>query len=242
MGYTYVMPEGNLEAGEYAKFSVFADALVTRPFGLVQRDFNLKQFFNTYPNTGGLRNDERVMDCICRLDVVLMGKTNHEYPLLTPIIPVKQLYDIHFDNPKLFMERINRWAIENRRTVRIGKLKWEQHYDDEKQSKQKFYECIDVLLNNANLKAEEIIAASNIVLADDTSMVTVLEPERIAGHSFDLRTGQGAHIAVRYEQTGETHNVSIGRITSYGKSNRLTNMTVAVKGPIVLVKSISIKI
>ena len=236
MGYTYHMSDGSYEAGDYARFTIFENALATRPFGLVQRNFKLKQFFNAHPNTGGRNDEGRVMDCLCRLDAVLMGKTGHEYPLLTPILPVKQLYDIKMDQPALFMKRIERWAIENKKAVKIGKLKWETDYEDQKKADQKYYECIDVLLNTAQLDLADLVFASKIILADDTSPVKVINPEFIEGHVYDLRSGQDTSIKVLYTQTNETALVSVGRLTSYFKAGRVTNVNIIQKGALVSVK------
>ena len=240
MGYTYHTSDGAFEAGNYTRFSVFENALATRPFGLIQRDFNLKDYFNEHPNTGGKTNNGRVMDCLCRLDAVLLGKTNHEYPLLTPIIPVKQLYDIKIDDPMIFMARIERWAITHKRSLKIGKLKWNDSYNQKFEATQKAYECIDVLMNHAHMTAEELAEASRIILADDTSNVHVVEPLPLVRKTFDLRSGHNSDIEIIYDQTGEKAMVSIAKLASMFKAGRVTNVNMVIKNALVKIVSATV--
>lgn len=237
MGYTYQIDGHVCSAGDYAKFTIFEDTVVARPFALVQRDFPLKEFFSKHPNTGGLSGKSgRVMDCLCRIDAILRDKNDREYPLLTPIIPIKALYDIELSNlPDIFMDRIERWAITHRRRVKIGKLVWNKHYLDPFIGLQKIYECIDTLLRSG-LTETEIAEASKIILASDTSPVTLVEPEDLIGVTFDLRSGQSSNIPICYEETSEIACVSIGTVAKLFKDHRLKNATLIMKGPIVALK------
>ena len=240
MGYTYKTDTGMYEAGNHLVRAVFEASLATKPFGLVQRDFNLEKFFKTHPDTGGITRDGgRVMDCLCRIDAVLLDQKNQSYPLLTPIIPTKVLYDINFDQPELFMKRIERWAIEHRRGLPIGQLRWDKEYVLPREMKQKLYECIDVLLNMAGMAELELIEASRLVLADETSTAELINPVPLIGHTFDLRSGQRQNIPIRYTQTGEILQVSIGTVAMLFRESRLNGVKLTIKGPLVCVTGVS---
>ena len=246
MSYTYQIDGHVYSAGDYAKFAIFENTVVARPFALVQKDFPRKEFFNKHPDTGGRSvKSGRVMDCLCRIDAILRDKNDREYPLLTPIIPNKVLYEIipikalhesALSNlPDIFMRRIERWAINHRRRVKIGKLVWNMDYQDPFISLQKVYECIDTLLR-LGLTESEIAEASKIVLASNTSPVNLVEPERLVGATFDIRSGQPSDIPICYEETGEIACVSIGTVAKLFKDHRLKNAELIMKGPIVALK------
>lgn len=234
MGFIYHTPDGTYTDGDYARFTIFETELATKPFGLVQRNFNTKAFFATHPNTGGRNSDGRVIDCMCRIDVVLRDKKDHEYPLLTPIIPIRQLLSIKdLEHPEMFMRRIERWAVKNKKALYIGTLDWESDYTSNEEARQKSYQCIDILLNRCHLSESDLADASAILLADNQSEVTVLHPEDLVGHGYDLREGLPPNIPVRFNQTDETTNVSMGRLVTFQKEGRLTNLQLKVKGSIV---------
>lgn len=161
MSYTYKNACGSNTRGDYACFAVFEHNLATKPFGLVQRTYDLKRYFCDHPNTGGKNKDGRVVDTLCRIDAMLRDKTGHEYPLLTPIVPMKFLYNINADDPHNLMVRVDRWARDNKRSLCIGELTWDEHYKDQESKDQKLGECIDVLLTKAKMTESELIEACN---------------------------------------------------------------------------------
>lgn len=226
MGDTYRTPDGVFGAGDYTRFTIFENSLATRPFGLVQREFPKKEFLQRYPNTGGKNQDGRVVDCLCRIDVVLRGKTGQEYPLLTPIVPMKQLFNINRDEPAIFMKRVGRWAIENKRAIYIGKFKWEDHYESKNKSKQKFYECVDILLN-AHMDINEIADASRIILAGNRSPIEVVNIDDLDGKCIEV-TDQ-TDVRVRYLETGEMNSMTLGKLFAESNAGRVTNAEVSIK-------------
>ena len=236
MGYILATNDGPKEAGQYAVFTLFENQLMTRPFSLVQRDFQLKKFFRDHPNTGGKNNDGRVMDCLCRIDAVLKDKRDHEFGLLTPIMSTKQTYDLNLDSPNIFMKRVEKWAVDHKRSLKIGKLKWENNYKDPKEALTKTYECIDVLLNKSQMKFDELLDASNVVLADKTSKVSLRDPEGLVEHVYDLRHSTNEMFNIVYEQTGETCRISIGALAKLYKEGRLTNAELTIQGSLVAIK------
>ena len=103
---------------------------------------------------------------------------------------------------------------------------------------QKTYECIDVLLNTAHMKWEELLAASNLILADNTSEIRILNLEDLIGHVYDLRSGQGNEILIKFMQTHETCKVSIGAVTKLFKEGRLANADLTIQGALVGIKAV----